>query len=289
VLKKADFAAMKISWSPKPQAISEIAQDLDIGLDSLVFIDDSPVEREAVRSALPEVTVPEFPTDTCELSSFLGRIYSDYFFSLESTEEDRRRTESYRANARRAAERTAAASTEEFLAALQTKISLSRACDEDIPRAAQLTQKTNQFNLTTRRYTEQELRAVRDASGTDVFVASVADKYGDNGKVFVGIVREASAGAAEIDTFLMSCRVVGRFIEDQILDEIVRHLRARGVCRLRVCYIPTSRNAPALAFVERLQGGRLVSGDEGGSRTWEFDITHASPVAKPALAELVNR
>ena len=92
VLRKDDFAAMKINWSAKAQNIAEIAQDLDIGMDSIVFIDDNPLEREAVRTALPEVTVPEFPADTCELASFLERVYKDCFFTLESTEEDRKRT-----------------------------------------------------------------------------------------------------------------------------------------------------------------------------------------------------
>jgi FkbH-like protein len=289
VLRKGDFAAMKINWSPKAQSIAELAQDLDIGIDSIVFIDDNPVEREAIRTALPEVTVPEFPADTCELTSFFERVYKDNFFTLESTEEDRKRTEAYLANARRAAERTAAPSIEDFLAGLGTKIFFTRACDEDLPRAAQLTQKTNQFNLTTRRYTEQELRALQTTPGTEVFIASVADKYGDNGKVFVSIVRREALDTAELDTFLMSCRVVGRFVEDQILDQLVKELRADGLSRLRVQFIPTKKNAPARAFIERLRGGRLVSDEENGTRTWEFDIANASPVTKTACAELLTQ
>jgi FkbH-like protein len=289
VLRKDDFAAMKINWSAKAQNIAEIAQDLDIGMDSVVFVDDNPVEREAVRTALPEVTVPEFPADTCELASFLERLYKDCFFTLETTEEDRKRTEGYLANAKRVAERTAAPSIEQFLTGLGTKIFLTRACEEDLRRAAQLTQKTNQFNLTTRRYTEQELRALQTTPGTDVFIASVADKYGDNGKVFVSIVRTEARDTAELDTFLMSCRVVGRFIEDQILDQLVKELRANGLSRLRVQFIPTRKNELARTFIERLQGGRLVSDAEGGAQTWEFDITEASPVTKTAHAELVTQ
>ena len=289
VLRKGDFAAMKINWSAKAQNIAELAQDLDIGMDSIVFIDDNPVEREAIRTALPEVTVPEFPADTCELASFFERVYKECFFTLESTEEDRKRTEAYLANAKRAAERTAAPSIEEFLAGLRTKIFLTRACDEDLGRAAQLTQKTNQFNLTTRRYTEQELRALQATPGAEVFIASVADKYGDNGKVLVSIVRREAPDTAELDTFLMSCRVLGRFIEDQILDQLVKELRADGLSRLRVQFIPTRKNAPARAFIERLRGGRLVSDDESGAQTWEFDIAKASPVTKPAYAELLTK
>jgi FkbH-like protein len=288
VLRKGDFVTMKINWSPKAENIAELAQGLDIGMDSIVFIDDNPVEREAVRTALPEVTVPEFPDDTSELATFLERVYKDFFFTLESTEEDRKRRESYSANAKRAAERTAAPSIEDFLAGLDTKIFFTRACEQDLRRAAQLTQKTNQFNLTTRRYTEQELRALQMMPGADVFIASVADKYGDNGKVFVSIVRREAPDIAGLDTFLMSCRVVGRFIEDQILDQLVKEVRANGVSKLRVLFIPTTKNSLARAFVERLRGGRLVEADESGAQTWEFDIAKASPVTKPPYAELLR-
>ena len=288
VLRKRDFALTKINWSTKAQNIAELAQDLDIGMDSIVFIDDNPVEREAIRAALPEVTVPEFPLDTCELTSFLERVYKEYFFTLESTEEDRKRTEAYLTNAKRAAERTVAPSIEEFLSGLRTKIFLTRAGDEDFGRAAQLTQKTNQFNLTTRRYTEQELRTLQSTPGAAVFIASVVDKYGDNGKVLVSVLRTATRGTAELDAFLMSCRVLGRFIEDQVLDHLVRDLRAYGFSRLRVKFIPTRKNAPARTFIKRLQGGRLVFDDETGAQTWEFDISEASPVTKPAYAELLT-
>ncbi len=290
LLKKDDFAAMKINWSPKAENIAAIAQDLDIGTDSIVFIDDNPLEREAVKSALPEVTVPDFPADTCELSSFFERVYKECFFTIESTEEDRRRTKTYLANAKRAAERITASSIDEFLDGLRTKILLTRARDEDFGRAAQLTQKTNQFNLTTRRYTEQELRTLQSTLGASVYIASVVDKYGDNGKVIVGVLRREAPGTAELDTFLMSCRVLGRFIEDQILDHLVSELRRDGFSRLRVRFLPTRKNAPARAFVDRLQGGQLVSSDtESGEQTWEFDISTASPVTKAAHAELLTK
>ena len=289
VLRKDDFALMKINWATKAQNIAEIAQDLDIGMDSIVFIDDNPVEREAIRIALPEVTVPEFPADTCDLGSFLERVYLECFFTLESTEEDRKRTEAYVANANRAAERKAAPSIEEFLGGLRTKILLTRARDEDFGRAAQLTQKTNQFNLTTRRYTEQELRTLQTTPGAAVYIASVADKYGDNGKVLVSILSRVAPGTAELDTFLMSCRVLGRFVEDQILDHLVKDLRANGFSKLRVQFIPTRKNAPARAFIERLRGGRPVSNEKTGAQTWEFDIAKASPVTKPAYAELLTK
>jgi FkbH-like protein len=289
VLRKTDFAAIKINWSEKAQNIAEVARDLDIGMDSIVFIDDSPVEREAIRAALPEVTVPEFPADTSDLTSFFEQVYQECFFTLESTEEDRERTAAYVANAKRAVERTAAPTVDEFLAGLGTKILLTQARDEDLARAAQLTQKTNQFNLTTRRYTEQELRALQATPGTAVFIGSVADKYGDNGKVLVSILRRQTVDTAELDSFLMSCRVMGRFVEDQILDHLVKELRSDGFSRLRVHFIPTRKNAPARTFIERLQGGRLISNHDSGAQIWEFDISKASPVTKAAYAELLTK
>jgi FkbH-like protein len=288
VLKKDDFASLKINWSTKPQNIAEVAQDLDIGSDSFVFIDDNPVDREAVRSAMPEVTVPDFPADTTLLPAFLDQIYQDYFFALESTEEDRKRTETYLQNAKRAAERHAAWSVEEFLAALKTKITVRKVMDEDLPRAAQLTQKTNQFNLTTRRYTEQDLQGFRRSADSAVYIASVSDKFGDNGKTFLAILKKATPDTAEVDTFLMSCRVMGRFIEDQILDHLVRELRQQNVAKLRLHFFPTKKNTPARAMLDRLKG-KIVSQEENGNTTWEYDLTQGSPVTQPGYAELMPR
>ena len=125
--------------------------------------------------------------------------------------------------------------------------------------------------------------------GTEVSIASVADKYGDNGKVLVSVVRRQSPDTAELDTFLMSCRVLGRFVEDQIFDHLVTQLRSDGLSKLHVQFIPTRKNSPARAFIERLQGGNLLSGDESGVQTWEFDISKASPVTKTAYAELSTK
>ena len=134
---------------------------------------------------------------------------------------------------------------------------------EDLPRAAQLTQKTNQFNLTTRRYAEQDLQGFRrSAELLAVYIASVSDKFGDNGKTFLAILKKATPDTAEVDKFLMSCRVMGRFIEDQILDHLVRELRQQNVAKLRSSnFFPTKKNMPARATLDRLKG-KIVSGRE---------------------------
>jgi FkbH-like protein len=288
VLKKSDFASLKINWMSKPENIAEVAQDLDIGTDSFVFIDDNPAERELVRCAMPEVAVPEFPADSTLLPAFIERVYRDYFFALDLTEEDSKRTETYLQNARRAAERNAAVGVEEYLAALKTKVTIWQASENDLPRAAQLTQKTNQFNFTTRRYTEQDLQDFRSAPNCAVYIASVADKFGENGKTLLAIVTEMSPDTAEIDTFLMSCRVMGRFIEDQVLDYLANELRQKGVKKLRLPYLPTKKNMPAKAMLDRLKG-RVVWYDDSGGMTWEYDLTQGSPVKRQGYAELIRR
>jgi FkbH-like protein len=287
VLKKDDFASLKINWISKPENIAEVAQDLDIGTDSFVFIDDNPAERELVRSAMPEVSVPDFPPDSSLLPDFIEQVYRDHFFALDLTEEDSQRTETYLQNARRAAERNAAVGVKEYLAALKTKITIWRVSDDDLPRAAQLTQKTNQFNFTTKRYTEQDLQDFRNAANSSVYIGSVADKFGENGKTLLAIVKETSSDTAEIDTFLMSCRVMGRFIEDKVFDFLANELRRKGVKKLRLPYLPTKKNMPAKAMLDRLEG-KVVLYDSGGI-TREYDLTQGSPVKHHGYAELISR
>jgi FkbH-like protein len=285
VLKNQDFASLKINWFDKAKNIAEIAQDLNIGRDSFVFVDDNPVERELVRSAMPEVTVPDFPVDTALLPAFLDQLYRDYFFTLDSTEEDLKRAETYLQNARRTSERQAAGGIEEFLAALKTKVAIWKLTGEDLPRAAQLTQKTNQFNLTTRRYTEQDLERFRTSPDSEVYIASVADKFGDNGKTLLAIVKKTTPDTAEIDTFLMSCRVMGRFIEDQVLDYLAGQLQRQNVTKLRLHFSPTKKNMPVRAMLDRLKG-KIVHQEENGDTTWEYDLTEGSPVTQRGYAEL---
>lgn len=252
VLRREDFVSMKINWKPKPQNIKEIAKELNIGLDSIVFIDDNPVEREFVRESLPEVIVPEFPKDTSKLVDFVNDVYNKYFFILRITKEDEKKTEMYLQNAKRSQFKKEVGSLEDFLKGLETKICIWKLKEEDIPRAAQLTQKTNQFNLTTRRYTESDIRKFASDENYDVYIASVEDKFGDNGKVVLIILKKERKKEAEIDTFLMSCRVMGRYIEDQIIDFIEDKMLDEGIERLIVYYYLTKKNKPVENLFERL-------------------------------------
>lgn len=223
------------------QNIRDLSEELNIGLDSMVFIDDNPIERESVKRELPEVTVPDFPQDTSELADFAIELYNNYFYILSPTDEDTVKTEIYRQNMKRRDAQKSSASYEDFLRTLETKIEIHRIRAENVQRAAQLTQKTNQFNLTTKRYSEQELLALIDEEGFDGFVVNVSDRFGDSGMVSVVITKHKTDSEVELDTFLLSCRVMGRFIEDQIIGFIEDFYKKSGYKKLITYYKPTEK------------------------------------------------
>lgn len=269
-LKVEDFAAMRINWEPKAKSIKELAEALNIGLDSMVFIDDSPIEREAVRCQLPEVTVPDFPEDSADLEDFITNIYYEYFVTLDITEEDRKKTEQYKQNAQREKARKISASIEDYLLGLQTKIKIWKASESDADRIGQLVLKTNQFNLTAKRYTDKEIRSLIESEEYDVYVASVEDKFGDSGKTAVLVIRR-EAEQVEIDSFLMSCRIMGRFIEDMIIDFIERKYRYQGFKQITAAYLKTKKNLPVANLFERL-GYVLLEQDEDGNKRYRLSL-----------------
>jgi len=270
VLKEEDFVCTKINWEPKTRNIKEIASELNIGIDSLVFIDDNPVERDAVRENVPEVCVPEFPKDTSKLEAFAHDIYEIYFFTLDNTIEDKNKTKMYKDNVRRNTERAAATDLESFFKGLKTKILIREVLPEDIKRATELTQKTNQFNLTTKRYTDKEILNLASSKNTKIYIASVSDKYGDNGKVSLAIVNLVGEEAV-IDSFIMSCRVMGRYIEDQIIDYIENDLKEHGVKTIKALYKPTKKNKPVLGFYDRL--GYKKINETNGEKEYKLDLS----------------
>lgn len=265
-LKEKDFAEMIINWEPKTKGIKKLAQVLNIGLDSMVFIDDNPVEREAVRCMLPEIAVPDFPEDSSDMEDFITNIYEEYFFTLDITEEDRVKTEQYKQNAQREDVRKASASMEDYLSGLQTKIRIWKAAEPDVERIVQLVMKTNQFNLTTKRYSDKEIRDMIESEQYDVYVASVEDKFGDNGKTVIIIVKK-DKNQIEIDTFLMSCRIMGRFIEDQVIEFIENKYRNKGFNVINASYMKTNKNLPVSDLFERL-GYDLIDCDDNGNKRY---------------------
>lgn len=251
VLREDDFIRIKADWGPKVVNIAAIAEELNIGLDSLVFVDDNPLEREAVKAACPEVAVPDFPTDSAQLPAFGAWLARTYFTALRVGAEDLKKNEMYKAESRREASRSAHLSLEAYLASLEMVLDLHRVQDEEIARAAQLTQKTNQFNLTTRRYTEPDLRRLAEDKGAQVWIAQLKDRFGDYGKICLAIAKTEQREGVKValfDTFLMSCRVMGRGVEEAVLSAIEQALTREGVTVFYGEYVPTPKNAPVEKF-----------------------------------------
>jgi FkbH-like protein len=265
VLREEDFVKFKANWDPKPVNIAAIARELNIGLDSLVFIDDNPLEREAVKAALPLVTVPDVPEDSSKLPAFMADVARRYFTALRVGTEDRGKTEMYRAEAKREAERETHISFDNYLASLEMKLNLHSLREDEITRAAQLTQKTNQFNLTTKRYTEADMAALAKDASVRAWMGELSDKFGDYGRICLVIARldPETPSQATVDTFLMSCRIMGRGVEEAVTTMVERSLFAEGVTTLRGLYTPTAKNEPVREFWNKM-GYVKEDGSEGG-------------------------
>jgi FkbH-like protein len=275
VLRREHLAAERIDWRDKATGLREIASELNLGLDSLVFLDDSPVEREWVRQALPEVTVPELPADPVERPAFLAS--GTWFQTVAVTEEDRKRSASYPAEGGRRRAHGQARSYEEFLASLEQVVTLEPINEHTLQRAAQLCNKTNQFNLTTRRHSVAGIEAMLAGDAAELYTLAVRDRYGDSGITGVGILRR-DGDDVEIDTLLLSCRVLGRRVEDAFLAFLARRAAAGDARRLIGRYEPTDRNGQ----VERFYADRGFT--DAGGRAWSLDLREPLPEFPPRLA-----
>lgn len=280
ILRPEHFAAERINWGDKVSNIESMAEELNIGLDSLVFVDDDPFERQNVRERLPDVMVVDLPSDPVSYRSTLLDL--SVFDRLHVTNEDRARGRMYQE--RRAFERLRAEATslDEYLNSLGMEVTAVPAEGPARTRLFQLLHKTNQFNLTTRRYTEAEFEQLAQAENNRVFGISVRDRLGDSGIVGL-MVLKLSTQASEIETFLMSCRVLGRNVETGILAYAVNLSRAAGAKRLRGCYIPTAKNGMVSDLYER-HGFTLV-GSEEGAEVWEAELL-GYELSAPAWAQV---
>jgi FkbH-like protein len=268
VLKREDFAAVRANWRPKAENIVDIAAQLSLGTDSFVYIDDNPVEREAVRKFLPEVAVPDFPARPEELPAwFVQSVVPTYFGKYAISAEDAAKTEQYRANEAR---RQLAASfdLDGYLAELGIECAIHVDPVARLARAAQMTQKTNQFNLTTRRYEITDLARFVESHEHAVLMLDYRDRFGDEGSVALAILDLAEG---RIDTFLTSCRVIGRKVEDRLLDKAVDLCRSRGHRKIVGEYIPTRKNQIAAGFYES-HGFLPLSRDRDGRVIYEKAI-----------------
>lgn len=245
VLKAQDFAAWRINWKDKAANISELAEELNIGLQSIVFIDDNPIERARVCEALPEVYVPEWPTDPTSFASYL--LQMPCFDMPYTTEEDRLRTSSYSSEKVREELRPTFNSQEQWLLSLDTQVTVENLNDVNLPRFVQLFNKTNQMNLTTRRMTDAQVLQWSEKHNVRFWTFRVKDRCGDSGLTgIVGI--EINGNSARLSDFILSCRVMGRNIEQLMLAVTVEYCRSRGLQELIATYMPTAKNKPCLDF-----------------------------------------
>jgi FkbH-like protein len=245
VLKLEDFAGWKINWGDKARNIVELVSELNLGLQSTVFIDNDPIERARVREALPEVLVPDWPTKpSLYKSALLG---SPYFDNPSISQEDRERTQMYVSERERQNARSNLGSLEDWLETLETKVEVQDLNEENLPRAAQLLNKTSQLNLRTRRMTEGELRNWIAAPNRKFWVSRISDRFGDSGLTALVSIEIFDRKANIID-FVLSCRVMGRKIEETMIHIAASYAKAIGLEELFAEYIPTAKNKPCLEF-----------------------------------------
>ena len=267
LLRPEHFAAWRINWNDKAVNLREIATELNIGVDSLAFMDDNPVERERIRSDLPEVTVLDLPDDPMEFGRVLRQ--SPVFERLTLSEEDRERGRYYAEQRQRLELERSASSLEDFFRSLRQEIEISSVTPATLTRVAQLTQKTNQFNLTTRRYSEQQIAELAKNPAWKVYTIWVKDRLGDNG--LTGVVMTHDTGnLAEIDTFLLSCRVVGRTVETAILSFLIDQARQRGRTHLQGWFSPTKKNDLAKEFYAQHKFQAVE--ENGRGELWSLDL-----------------
>ncbi len=247
ILRRKHFAAHRVNWKDKATNLEELAQELNIGIDSMIFIDDNPLECELVRQLHPECTVIELPEKKYKLPGTIQALFN--VENINITEEDKKKGEIYQSQIERKKVQQAASSLEEYLKSLDVVVSIKEADSFSVPRIAQLTQKTNQMNLTTRRYFEAEIESFMKSPLSSVFYVSVKDRLGDHGIVGV-IILKIEGEKCLIDTFLLSCRVLGLTIEQSMLAHIQERARESGCKQLVGEYIPTKKNTPAAGFYE---------------------------------------
>ena len=267
LLHSTDFVSQRINWNNKSINLKEMEHELNITEAGFVFVDDNPVERETVKGECPEVTVPDFPNDTTELLNFAEDIYFDYCRPLRVLGEDVQKTQMYQSESLRQKEKSVSLNLDDYIARLEISIDIHQMQDKELERVTQLINKTNQFNLTTKRYTAAEVKTIATNPHNAIYVVYSGDKYGDNGLISVVIIIGGEQNVY-IDTFLMSCRVMGRKIEDVIINEMAGKYIGKKIIAE---YITTAKNAPVKDLYDRL-GFSLVVEDSQHKR-YEMDTS----------------
>jgi FkbH-like protein len=269
LLKEEHIAVFQANWEDKASNIRAIAKELALGLESLVFLDDNPAERSLIRQELPEVAVPELEEDPANYARTLAA--AGYFEAISFSEEDRARAEMYQGNARRLGLQSQTADIESYLRSLEMRIVFGSFDGKTRARVTQLINKSNQFNLTTCRYSEPQVEQLGADPKAMTLHARLVDKFGDNGIICVVICRATGSDVWTIDTWLMSCRVLGRRVEQAVLGEILKQARSLGIRKLVGVYRPTDRNGMVRDHYGKL-GFKQVQDDAGGASLWELSV-----------------
>ena len=272
VLRSDAFAAKRICWDSKADSIQAMAKELNLGLDSFVFFDDSASERELIKQMLPQVTVPDFPEKPEELPEAMISIYKEYFEKAYVTAEDAKKSEQYLQNAKRAELEKAAVSFADYLKQLSIKVERVDA-KESAERFTQLLNKTNQFNLTTKRHEASEIRAMLEDASKRIYLYRVEDALGDYG-IVAAVIVSLDSNIPVVEEFVMSCRVMGKYIEYGILTAVEEELRTEGFDRIRGIYVPTAKNKP----VERLyeKAGYALCKEQDDTFVYEMNLASMS-------------
>jgi len=268
VLKLEDFSAFKANWDPKPENICAIAAELNIGLDSIVFVDDNAAERDFVAEQLTEVAVPNVGAD---VSGFAEVLEHERYFEVDKVvQDDLSRTAYYSANAQRCAGQARFSNYGEFLASLEMRAEIGSFLPVYLERITQLINKTNQFNLTTRRYTSAEVVAIAQDPAFITLYGRLTDKFGDNGLVSV-VIGQLFDETVQVDLWLMSCRVLKREMEFAMFDALVEQCQARGIRKIVGTYIPSKKNSMVAGHYAGL-GFRSMGTTSEGRELWGYDV-----------------
>lgn len=286
VLSREDVVAYRINWQDKATNMREMAQELNLGLDSFVFCDDSPFECELVRSELPEVAVIPLPKDDAADSpaKLMG---CGYFDSLTYSVEDRTKSAMYRAEAKRKALQTDSTDMGQYLQSLQMRLEFGLADSFSIPRVAQMTQKTNQFNLTTRRYTEDDIREFVESPLHDVVHVSLSDRFGDMGIIGSAVI-DRKQDVALLDSLMLSCRALGRSVEDALMAEVLGLALRKGAKRAVGLFIPTAKNAQVADFYSKRGFTSNVERSGQEIKAFSLDLAGKIPEMPTCFAQVVR-
>jgi FkbH-like protein len=276
ILKEEHIVIKKVNWVDKASNLRAIASELNIGIDSLVFVDDSNFEINLIKEQIPEILTIQVPTSISDYPDLiLKNIYT--YFNLVLNSDDAKKTEMYKQQFERENSKATFSSIEDYLASLEIELTVVKNDKANIPRIAQLTQKTNQFNLTTYRYTENQVDHFMADKKHEVYSMFVKDKFGDNGLTGVCIAKEDVKDAKNVilDSLLMSCRIIGRNIEFVYVSHIIKDLANKGYQTLTAEYIPTKKNAQVEDFYDKV-GLKLIENIDG-TKLYSLNIANSEP------------